>query len=81
MHTTHTPHTTPLCIPHTLDTINIDSGRDLSLIAGSKLESIASKLTIADIGYVLYRVNGEIIDDQVYNIPGYGNVCFCGLQG
>ena len=51
------------------------------MIDGNKLENIAASLTLSALGYALYRVNGETPGDQVYNIPGYGEMCFCGLQG
>jgi len=42
-------------------------------------------LSLVDLNYVLYRCdNEEQVDcpgNGVYNIPGYGSLTYCGLQG
>ncbi|XP_035229752.1 glycogen debranching enzyme-like isoform X2 [Stegodyphus dumicola] len=48
-------------------------------------ESILSHLTVADLNRILFKCNGEERDEGkgrgVYNLPGYGDLVYCGLQG
>ncbi|GFU16736.1 glycogen debranching enzyme [Nephila pilipes] len=48
-------------------------------------ESILSHLTVADLNKVLFKCDAEERDDGkgrgTYNLPGYGDLVYCGLQG
>ena len=61
------------------------SGRNLSEVSNNELETIVTKLSLTDLNRVLYRSDPEERDDHkgfgTYNIPGYGNLVYCGLQG
>ena len=61
------------------------SGRNLKEISSTELESVVSGLSLNDMNRVLYRCDGEERDDGKgfgsYNIPGHGNLPYCGLQG
>ena len=50
-----------------------------------KLEDICSKLSLLDLNYVLYRCDSEERDEGkgggVYNVPGAGDMVYCGIQG
>lgn len=50
-----------------------------------KLEDLCLKLHLLDLNYVLYRCNSEERDDGkgggVYNVPGAGDMVYCGIQG
>ena len=58
-----------------------DQGKSLF----KELVSVTSALSLVDLNYVLYRCdNEEQVDcpgNGVYNIPGYGSLIYCGLQG
>lgn len=49
------------------------------------LEQLARELTLLDLNYVLYRCDSEERDGHpergVYDVPGYGPLAYCGLQG
>ncbi|XP_069703236.1 glycogen debranching enzyme isoform X2 [Periplaneta americana] len=52
----------------------------------SELEGIVSRLTLADLNRALYRCAEEERDDTkgisgAYDIPGFGPMVYCGLQG
>jgi len=50
----------------------------------SGIEEVFSSLNHIDLNVILYRCDGEereLIDDGVYNIPNYGPLKYCGLQG
>lgn len=50
-----------------------------------ELVSTIAPISLVDLNYVLYRCdNEEQVDSPgngVYNIPGYGSLTYCGLQG
>ena len=50
-----------------------------------ELVNVAGSLSLVDLNYVLYRCDNEEQADRpgngVYNIPGYGPLIYCGLQG
>ena len=50
-----------------------------------ELINVAGSLSVVDLNYALYRCdNEEQVDcpgNGVYNIPGYGSLIYCGLQG
>jgi hypothetical protein len=51
-----------------------------------ELESIVSRLTLADLNRALYRCEEEERDESkgasgAYNIPDFGPLVYCGLQG
>jgi hypothetical protein len=51
-----------------------------------ELEDIVSRLTLADLNRALYRCEEEERDETngasgAYNIPDFGPVVYCGLQG
>ncbi|XP_066992681.2 glycogen debranching enzyme [Anabrus simplex] len=58
---------------------------DASSSSVSELESIVSRLSLADLNRVLYRCNEEEQDEGkgfgAYDIPGFGPMVYCGLQG
>ena len=58
-----------------------DQGKSLY----KELVSTIDSLSLVDLNYVLYRCdNEEQVDSPgngVYNIPGYGPLTYCGLQG
>ena len=58
-----------------------DQGKSLY----TELVNAIASLSLIDINYVLYRCeNEEQVDSPgngVYNIPGYGPLIYCGLQG
>ena len=50
------------------------------------LRKLADKLDLIDLNYVLYRCDEEEKDEfqgvgGVYNIPGYGEMAYCGIEG
>jgi glycogen debranching enzyme len=52
----------------------------------AELEDIVSQLTLADLNRSLYRCEEEERDETkgasgAYNIPDFGPVVYCGLQG
>lgn len=61
------------------------SGRNIAQMSSTTLESIVTALSLNDINRVLYRSDPEEKDDGkgfgAYNIPGYGNMTYCGIQG
>jgi len=50
-----------------------------------ELCNVIAPLSLVDLNYVLYRCDNEEQVDRpgngVYNIPGYGPLVYCGLQG
>ena len=58
-----------------------DQGKSLC----KELVSTIGSLSLVDLNYVLYRCdNEEQVDSPgngVYNIPGYGPLTYCGIQG
>ena len=58
-----------------------DQGKSLR----KELVTAIGSLSLVDLNYVLYRCdNEEQVDSPgngVYNIPGYGPLTYCGLQG
>ena len=61
------------------------SGRTLQEIMSTDLERITANLSLNDLNRVLFRVAGEEYDDGLgfgaYNLPGFGDLNYCGLQG
>ncbi|KAI0207634.1 Glycogen debranching enzyme [Lamellibrachia satsuma] len=61
------------------------SGRNLQEIMSTDLERITTSLSLNDLNRVLYHVGCEESDDGfgfgAYNVPGYGDLPYCGLQG
>ena len=61
------------------------SGRNLQEIMSTELERITTSLSLNDLNRVLYHVGCEESDDGfgfgAYNVPGYGDLPYCGLQG
>lgn len=54
--------------------------------SNSELEEIVSRLTLADLNRALYRCEEEERDETkgangAYDIPDFGPVVYCGLQG
>jgi len=51
----------------------------------AELQPIINDMSLVDLNKVLYRSNTEEGDDGngggLYNIPGYGDMVYCGLQG
>jgi glycogen debranching enzyme len=51
----------------------------------SGIAELCQDLTLQDIGLLLYQANAEERErtsgDGVYNIPGYGDLAYCGLEG
>ena len=49
------------------------------------LRTVIAPLSLVDLNYVLYRCDNEEQVDRpgngVYNMPGYGPLIYCGLQG
>ncbi|XP_050313135.1 glycogen debranching enzyme isoform X2 [Anthonomus grandis grandis] len=58
-----------------INTISVKKDRELS--------QIISKMNLCDLNRALYRCDQEERDDglDVYNIPNFGPVVYCGLQG
>ena len=58
-----------------------DQGKSLF----KELVNVTASLSLVDLNYVIYRCdNEEQVDcpgNGVYNIPGYGPLIYCGLQG
>ena len=54
-------------------------------LASQLKDLVAPKLSLCDLNYALYRCDTEERDDGqgggVYDIPGYGRLVYCGLQG
>lgn len=61
------------------------SGRNLAEMSNTELERIVTKMTLDDLARILYKCDGEERDDDPqaggYNIPGWGLIPYCGLQG
>ena len=61
------------------------SGRSLQEIISTELERITTSLDLNDLNRVLFRVGSEESDDgfgfAAYNVPGHGDLPYCGLQG
>ena len=54
--------------------------KNLSLLLNSaELLNVVSKLDLISLNYVLYRCKEE--EGGCYNIPGYGDLVYAGLQG
>lgn len=49
------------------------------------LQEVVNKLDLADLNRALYRCDQEERDDgrgfDVYNVPNFGTLVYCGLQG
>ena len=58
-----------------------DQGKSLH----QELQNVTASLSLVDLNYILYRCdNEEQVDcpgNGVYNVPGYGDLTYCGLQG
>ena len=50
-----------------------------------KMEDLCARLHLLDLNYVLYRCDSEERDEGngggVYNVPGAGDMVYCGIQG
>ena len=44
------------------------------------VNAVKVPLTLVDLNYILYRCDQEE-HGSTYNIPGYGHLKYCGLQG
>ena len=51
----------------------------------SDVDSIITRLSFDELNILLYRVSDEEVDEEIssnaYNVPNYGSLIFCGLQG
>ena len=56
------------------DMVSYENGRDLY----KRLVKTIRPLSLVDLNFVLYYCDKE---QRVYNVPGYGPLTYCGLQG
>ncbi|ORZ29735.1 hypothetical protein BCR44DRAFT_1447957 [Catenaria anguillulae PL171] len=64
----------------------LKSLHDLLTLEGTQRSGIANlcnELTLQDIGVLLFQTEAEEKEHGggIYNVPGYGNLAFCGLEG
>nr|CAG8486254.1 3623_t:CDS:10 [Entrophospora candida] len=68
-----------------LETSISDQHDELDEFIISNVEEVLKDLSLVDLNIVLYRCNSEENDvtpgNGVYNIPGYGDLTYCGLEG
>ena len=61
------------------------SARNVSQLSNTDLERSLLHMTLDDLNRVMYRCHQEEADDGhgfgAYNIPRYGDMVYCGLQG
>lgn len=50
------------------------------LLADIDLEQAASRLTLADMNYILFRC-AEEDEGNIYDVPEFGKLVYCGIQG
>ena len=68
-----------------LTAANSKASHDQGKSIFKELRTAITPLSLVDLNYVLYRCDNEEQVDRpgngVYNVPGYGPLVYCGLQG